>query len=1008
MSDHIADLRADASEPLAADDDPPSAGPPSAAVPSAAPLSRGVSVEGLITASLVVAATLFVGWNVQPDLWLQNTTPTGGDMGAHVWSPAYLRDVLLPDLRLTGWSPDWYAGFPAFTFYMIIPSLLIVILNVGVAGGPFVAAGVAGAIAAAAIWARSRLGATTSRVAIVYCVATLGVLLVLPISYGAAMKLVVVAGMVSLPLAGWALGRLGGLAFPGPALLAVATIPFLFDRSFNIYGGNLLSTMAGEFAYSLGLSLAVVCIGVVARGLETGDHRGWAAVLLALAGLTHLFAAFFALAAIGALLLVRPGVRTVVWVAVMGPIAALLSAFWVLPFFWNRSLLNDMGWGKERRYVAALWDRSGSFGDQAFLANDPPLQLLIGLAVIGAVVCGIRRVRLGMALTLVALFFAGLFLLLPEGRLWNVRLLPFYYLSINLMAGLAVAEIGRLLVVGANALSSRGQSPRSRPLLAAAPALAATAVVFVAFGLTLRSLPGGSIDEQGRYSWLGVFQTTERHLGPLWATHNFAGYEGTAEHPKPAYAEYSLMVATMDEVGREFGCGRSLWEYQSERLGSYGTPMAPMLLPHWTDGCIGSMEGLYFEASATTPYHFLLQSELSQSPSRAQRDLPYSPLDITDGVGHLQDLGVRYYMAFTDEAVSAAQTDSRLTELATAGPWVIFLVDESDLVVGLDHLPVVVDGVQGGGEDWLVPTVGWWEAAEYLPLIAASGPEGWPRTSIAEIEAASPELQAAIENGVDRPAEMRAMAAALPVALPSDPVEPVVVSDIETDESSISFTVDQIGQPVLVRTSYFPNWSVDGAEGPYRVAPNLMVVVPTDINVELQYGRSGVEVLSMLLTVLGVAALVAVRRSSIPDGEPLWDFGASALAHLPDRALVIDEVRTGRAKPASVAALVETTALRTRGAVVRLGVGLGLVAYTLVLHGIRQPTTEDIAESLGIWMPGIAGLVVVLFSALPDLVELVRYRLLVVEPARTFAATGFDPAPAPAGSGVSADGENVR
>ena len=30
-----------------------------------------------------------------------------------------------------------------------------------------------------------------------------------------------------------------------------------------------------------------------------------------------------------------------------------------------------------------------------------------------------------------------------------------------------------------------------------------------------------------------------------------------------------------------------------------------MLLPFWTDGCIGSMEGLYFEASGSTPYHFL-------------------------------------------------------------------------------------------------------------------------------------------------------------------------------------------------------------------------------------------------------------------------------------------------------------------------------------------------------------------------------------------------------------------
>ena len=55
--------------------------------------------------------------------------------------------------------------------------------------------------------------------------------------------------------------------------------------------------------------------------------------------------------------------------------------------------------------------------------------------------------------------------------------------------------------------------------------------MFIAFGLTLRSLPGGTVDDQGRYSWLGVFQTTERHLGPLWAAHNFNGYERTGAYP---------------------------------------------------------------------------------------------------------------------------------------------------------------------------------------------------------------------------------------------------------------------------------------------------------------------------------------------------------------------------------------------------------------------------------------------------------------------------------------------
>jgi len=938
---------------------------------------RTMEPQRVVTFVLVALSTVFVAWNVQPDLWFDDTTPTGGDMGAHVWSPAYLRDVLLPEFRLAGWSPDWYAGFPAFTFYMVVPSLLIVMVNVGLGGPSWVPIIAVGALAVIAALVRNRLGTTPARNAALFGVVAVGFVLIVPVEYGAAMKLIVVAGMVTLPIAAWSMGKLGGLAFPGPGLMAVATIPFLFDRSFNIYGGNLLSTMAGEFANSLGLTFAVVFFGVAARGMETGRHRGPAAALLALAGLTHLFAAFFSLVCLLALWLVRPGVRTTAWLAVVGPLAGLLSAFWVLPFFWNRSLLNDMGWGKERRYVAALWDRNGSFGDQTFLANDPPLQVLIVFAVLGAVLCGIRRVRFGMAMTMVALAFAALFLLLPEGRLWNVRLLPYYYLSINFMAGIAVAEIGRLL---ASATRSFG-SGRHAFAAAFAPAALASLVVFLAFGLTLRSLPGGTVDDQGRYSWLGVFQTTERHLGPLWAAHNFNGYERTG-----AYPEYSLMVATMDEVGQEFGCGRALWEYQSERLGSYGTPMAPMLLPHWTDGCIGSMEGLYFEASATTPYHFLLQSELSTSPSRAQRDLPYSNLSINQGVGHLQDLGVRYYMAFTDQALTHAHTDPRLTEVATAGPWVVFLVADSDLVVGLDRMPVVVDGVQGGGEEWLVPTVGWWQA-ENVPLIAESGPDEWPSTSMTVIEESITALAQAVENNSGRVAEMRALAAGLPTVLPSETVTPAMVSDIVTDEFSISFEVDEIGKPVLVRTSYFPNWEATGAEGPFRVAPNLMVVVPTDTSVELSYGRSGIELVSLVLTIAGIAGLGALRRIPVLTGGRLWDLGASPLDLLPSRDLIVAEVQGARVSPASAGRLVNETAERTRTALAGLVVGLALVGVTLVLHLVVGPTTEEPLVSLLVWLPGVAGLLAVVFGHAPSLVELSRYRSTVVEPVRVYAAS---------------------
>ena len=111
-----------------------------------------------------------------------------------------------------------------------------------------------------------------------------------------------------------------------------------------------------------------------------------------------------------------------------------------------------------------------------------------------------------------------------------------------------------------------------------------------------------------------------------------------------------------------------------------------MLMPHWTDGCIGSMEGLYFESSTTTPFHFLIQSELSTAPSRAQRDLPYRSFDIDAGIDHLQQFGVKYYAASSQVATEKAKQHSSLTQIANSGPWTIFKV-KNFLEIQLKFLP---------------------------------------------------------------------------------------------------------------------------------------------------------------------------------------------------------------------------------------------------------------------------------------------------------------------------------
>jgi hypothetical protein len=732
-------------------------------------------LESWITAAVVVGAVAFTFAQLHPNLIFRNTTPTGGDMGAHVWSGTYLRDHLLPHGRLSGWTPDWYAGAPAFQFYMVVPFLAILVLDI-----------------------------------------------VLP--YAVAFKLIVVSGVVLMPAAAWAFGKLAGLRFPGPPMLAAATVFFLFDSSFTIYGGNIASTMAGEFAFAISLSLALVYLGVVARGLQTGRHRALAAVLLALVGLCHLIPALFAVVGTVVMVGLRARRASVRWVLTVAPVAGLLGAFWALPFVWRRSYMNDMGWEKIQPWSNhGLWttDWWARVGDSLWPWDNRVAWLLALVAVAGGIA---GRKRPHLFLTIMTVLAGVAFVLLPQGRLWNARLLPFYYLGTYLLAALGVVEIARALAarLAANRPGTR------RTVLRVVP-VAAVLLTLAWVGMELRTLPFGHTDSANEYHWMGL-TSREDNFVDGWARWNFTGYEGR----KPTvdgggYHEYRDLIETMKVVGAEQGCGRAMWEYEPE-LVRYGTPMALMLLPHWTDGCIGSMEGLYFESSATTPFHFLNQSELSAVPSRAQRDLPYGPLDVRRGVEHLQLMGVTYYLTTSETARAQAADVEDLTEVATSGPWTVFEVAGSDLVVPLVNQPAVLTDVGPGQGEWLEPAVEWYlDAPAHDVLLAADGPPEWPR----------------IEAGEDPPAV---------------PVESVEVTNIEAGDDRISFDVDQIGQPVLVRASYFPNWDASGAQGPYRVTPNLMVVVPTDTHVELHYGWTPVDLIAWLLTLLGIGGVVLLAR----------------------------------------------------------------------------------------------------------------------------------------------------
>ena len=761
------------------------------------------------------------------DLVFDNNTPTGGDFGAHVWGPAFLRDHLLPGFRLNGWTMDWYGGMPAYRFYMVLPALAVVLVDV-----------------------------------------------LLP--YGVALKLVGVLGLLTLPAACWGFGRLAKFAFPIPELFAFAGLTFLLDESFTIYGGNLKSTMAGEFSFSIALTLSILALGALAAGLRTGKYRVWTAVLIAAAAVSHgIVLIFMALAALVFTALWVDRVRWR-WVLTTGITAFLLVSWWVGPFLMNHEYMTDMKYGPRPEGA------EDSFWDMFFPLTAPLDVIITALAVIGVIWSVLRRHQNGSALGITGLVLvAGVYLArdsLPViGLLWNPRLLPFLYLlryMLMMVGAVAVMNVLWNVVRERNAVNPVGD--RVATGFGAISALG----VLVVLGFMFQVLPGGGITTHNGaqvYGW-GPFKATSTNVrasGDGWSSYNFTGYEGRGA----AYAEYRSIVEAMESLGNDptHGCGRALWENSPDN-GQYGTTMALMLLPFWTDGCIGSMEALFFEASGTTPYSFLATAAMSKQSSNPVRELRYIDNDASVGVRHLQDLGVKYAMVRTEEAKVEARQQSELALVASSGPWEVYEVADAEIVVPLEVQPVVVNERSGDQrERHLELGTSWFQhPSDWAALPADDGPESWQRIdAVVDVS-----RQEGVPGGPGRRVD---------IVVPAEPITQVELPDVEVSnvvigQDSVDFDVDRVGVPVLIRVSYFPNWSVNGAEAVYRVAPNAMVVVPTNEHVSMAYTRTGLDWATIALSLIGIGLCIRWRREGdLSFDDPAGDEGGS------DAELLIDD-----------------------------------------------------------------------------------------------------------------------
>jgi hypothetical protein len=728
----------------------------------------------VVAAAVLALGTLMVIIIMRPGEIFSANTPAGGDMGAHVFVPAMLRDSLLPDGRILGWSNSWYAGFPVMYFYFPLPALTVVALD-------------------------------------------------LFVPYGVAFKLVTIAGLAAMPYAAYYFTRSMGFSRPVSVAGGLAGFSFIFMEQFSIFGGNTLSTLAGEYSFSWSFTLSLVYLGMIIRNTREGKgFTAGPAIVLALTAMSHIITTLMAVLASLPLLLRRKGASTVTgsWGLGFG-----LAAFWAVPLLARApSYSNDMGWQPVRGIQNVIWPVAAADGTCTFPCPSRELLPVVILGLGGLIWAASRRKWIGPAIAMAVIpivaFFGIEYLHNHDMSLgpfkptiiYNARLLPYWYFVMFLFAGVfagmaAVALVRRL---------------RARPLTLWLGGSLAAVLFLVVIGV-------------------GVHKT------PAWATWNYSGYEakcggweedGSCVADWDYWGQYSALMAEIDALPD----GRVMWEYNRDQ-GKYGTPMALMLTDYWAEGH-PSMEGLFFESSITTPFHFLNQSELSHRPSSPQRGLQYRSLDLDRGVAHLMLYGVSYYVTYTEEATTATE-EYGLEFIAAVDPFRIYRVPESALVEVGAYEPAVWDGPIGFRDDGgrSGAALEWYDDYEHLDRwLVADGPAEWQR--IDDVSRTSRRLTGA---------------------------DPDAVSDIVVDDHRISFRTTAVGEPHLVKVSYFPNWTATGALGPYEAAPSLMIVVPTEEEVVIEFANTWPEKVGMILSVAGVAVIgllvVLDRRRRRPGAD---------------------------------------------------------------------------------------------------------------------------------------------
>lgn len=468
-----------------------------------------------------------------------DTMVGGGDTGSHNYIVYYAQEIFP---KIKWWSPDWYAGFPFLYFY---PPLLY------------------------------------------YVTVLLGYLIPLNVAF----KLITLSGTFLLPLAVFWCLRFLNFKFPIPSLGALFSLAYLFLEQFSIYGGNIPSTLSGEFSYSFAFALFFFFVGLLIKGIRENRYLAANILILSLMVLSHPFSVIISVL-LAVLILAwsiwrRESKRVFGYLAKVFIAAFGLTAFWSLPFLTLLPYTAKMSWTKVINWA------------EIFPSGFMLFEIIAALGILYAFWKKDKKILPILGIILVALIP---FLLLNHSSIWNTRFLAFILMPVLMLAAYG---LGKLIQHSARWIGYIF-------LL-----MACIGMIFVYLPMTVSYIPH-------------------------WMVWNYEGLQSKGSWPE---------LKSLSDFLRNLPYGRVMWEYRAE-YDKFGTPRVLENLPIFTD--YPTFEGLLIESSASGYFHFINQAETTYTPTSAIAGLEYPIFNFENGLRHLRYFGAQYFVAYSDEIKALA------------------------------------------------------------------------------------------------------------------------------------------------------------------------------------------------------------------------------------------------------------------------------------------------------------------------------------------------------------------